>query len=409
MTALAQSLLCCVGVVALWSLVSAKLASWRVSAPLAIASAGAVVGWFFGPEIVTVLNYHVTEQIVELVLAALLFSDSLRVEGKMLGSSPSVSLRLLLLALPLSLALAASASWFLLPEYGFAVALLIACVIMPIDMAPATAILTDNRLTRGVRSALNVESGYNDGVVAPIFVFALAMITATSVDSVTTSIGKALLASTVSLLVGSAIGLTFGWAMKVALRRGWTTTSSLSIGVLAVPLVTFSVAILLHGNGFVAAFVAGVAVHLCARSELHPHTALTEQFVECTSLVVWFVFGAVAAYIVYLGLDWRIVVISVLALTVVRLVPVCLALVGSRLGVVDRLASSILGPRGITTIVLGLLAFNALDDDIGLIVLQAMIVTISLSLLMHGLGSSFMVRLLSRARFRSLHTSSALC
>lgn len=111
----AASLLCCVGSIAVWSLVAARLDSWRVSPALTLAVLGVVVGLLVRPQIAEVLNYHVTEQIVELVLATLLFSDAIAVKGKMLGDSPALSARLLFIALPLSLLLAAAVAWAILP------------------------------------------------------------------------------------------------------------------------------------------------------------------------------------------------------------------------------------------------------------------------------------------------------
>lgn len=402
----AASLLCCVGSIAVWSLVAARLDSWRVSPALTLAVLGVVVGLLVRPQIAEVLNYHVTEQIVELVLATLLFSDAIAVKGKMLGDSPSVSARLLFIALPLSLLLAAAVAWAILPPDSLALALLVACVVMPSDISPAPNILADHRIPARVRSALNVESGYNDGIVAPVFAVALAAVIAASGKSGSSIVSEAFEAAAIAVAVGVAAGAGYGLAARWSRARAFSDDTAIRIGMLAVPLATYSLAVLFKGNGFVAAFVAGVVVHLCLRSDAERYTSLTKDVVESTSLALWFVFGVVAAYVVYVGVEWQAVVIAVAALTAIRAIPVALALVGSHADRAERLALSSLGPRGITTLVFGLLAFNAIDDDTAIFVLQIMIVTVALSLVMHGFGASSIAgRIFARRTATSGHQS----
>ena len=46
---------------------------------------------------------------------------------------------------------------------------------VPIDFAPAPSIVRDGRIPGRVRDLLNVEAGYGDGIISPIFVFALVV------------------------------------------------------------------------------------------------------------------------------------------------------------------------------------------------------------------------------------------
>nr|WP_275889326.1 cation:proton antiporter [Nakamurella flavida] len=390
--------MCCVGSIAVWSLAAGRLETWRVSPALVLAVLGAVVGLFVRPEIIEVLDFPVTEQIIELILATLLFSDAIAVRGRMLGSSPAVSSRLLFVALPLSLALAAAVGVLVLPGHPVALAVVIACIVMPTDLSPAPGILAEARLPLRVRSALNVESGLNDGIVAPVFAVALAAVTTSAAgsdpgsESGSAVLAEALGASAVALAVGLGTGTVYGLLVRVARARGWSEDTSIRIGMLAVPLTTYCIAVLLDGNGFVAAFISGVAVHLILREETEQFTGFTKDVVETTSLGLWFVFGVLAGVVFFSGVDWPVVVVSVLALTLLRLVPVGLALVRSGTTAAERFALSLLGPRGVTSLVFGLLAVNAIDDDTTITVLQIMVLTVSVSLLLHGIGAAPVAR-----------------
>ena len=106
------------------------------------------------------------------------------------------------------------------------------------------------------------------------------------------------------------------------------------------------------------------------------------------SLLVWFVFGAV---MLVPGLDratWRDVVFAVLALTVVRMVPVALSLVGAGL---DRSTVAFVGwfgPRGLASVVFGLITVDTLAPAEAKVVLAAVTVTVALSVLLHGVTAS---------------------
>lgn len=166
------SILIAMAVIIGWSLLAGRLERWRIPGPLLMVIAGIAIGFSTRNEIGNTLNTVIAERAVELILALLLFVDATEVKGGYFGGERAITARLLCVALPLSLILATVLGVFLLPDLSVAVVLIVACVVVPTDFSPASSILRDKRLPARVRHVINVESGYNDGIVAPVFVFA---------------------------------------------------------------------------------------------------------------------------------------------------------------------------------------------------------------------------------------------
>jgi NhaP-type Na+/H+ or K+/H+ antiporter len=177
-------------------------------------------------------------------------------------------------------------------------------------------------------------------------------------------------------------------------RHQLTTAQSLRIGIVVIPLLAYGCSVTLDGNGFVAAFSSGIA-YRAARSDRElgdEQLGLLDEVGILAGLVMWFVFGSTSVLLLSLGIEWLIVLYVLLALTVVRIVPVYIALTGSDLSQSDRLLVGAIGPRGTASIVFGLLAFNALDDEFAGETLYAMTITVIGSLVIHGLGSQLLAQ-----------------
>lgn len=382
--------------IAFWSLLAVRLERWRINATMVAVVAGMAIGLTTRDSIGETLNTQVAMRAAEIILAILLFVDATEVRGGPLGRNPGAALRVLLVALPLSLAAAVLLGAWLLPGTAWPVLLVVACVVMPIDFAPATAILRDTRIPVRVRNVLNVESGYNDGVVSPIILFALALAgdhshAETPVDALMTAGPAAVKAIVVGLIVGAVLAALVNRAEGANLMN----SQSKRVLMVAAPLLAYGLSVGISGNGFVASFVCGFVFHYARRtSEPQRDLELLDDLGFLLTVVMWFVFGSVAVFAVWEGLDWRLVVFCLAAVTIVRLLPVMLSMVGSRLTWVEALLIGWLGPRGTTSIVFGLLAFNVLqrDNDAAGLVLTAMVVTILASIVLHAGGSPLTVR-----------------
>jgi sodium/hydrogen antiporter len=387
-----------------WALVAGRLARFSVTMPLAMLVAGIALTAGAEPVFVFDLGFGSpdgvvgqAEHIVEAILAILLFLDATEVPGGILGREPRTALRLLLVALPLSLVLAWVAGVVLFDGAGLWLLLVLATVVMPVDLAPAAAFVRDKRVPERLRALVNTESGLNDGLVAPVFLVALAVASSAGEEDVAHAVVDAVPSLAVAVVVGGVVGWVAARLLRRVLAAGWTLPSALRIGVLALPLLAYGTAVLLGGNGFVAAFVAGVLFEPAARALPAGTLHLAEDVGELLSLALWFVFGAIVNQTLAAGsITWQVVVFALVALSVARIAPVVLSLTGTTIAPRDRLVLGWLGPRGVATLVFGLLAVVELHGPETDLVLAVTVVTIVASIVVHGLSTGLVIRSYAR-------------
>jgi NhaP-type Na+/H+ or K+/H+ antiporter len=385
-----------------WSLLARRLERWRVTAPMFLVLAGIAVGFSTQDVLAESLNTDTAQHLAEIILAVLLFVDATDIRGGLFGSQPRAAMRILFIAMPLSLALSVALGLWLLPSLGWAVLVAIACVVVPTDFAPAASILRDGRVPQRVRDVLNVEAGYNDGIVSPVFIFALALAgdrshAATPMDALGSAVPQAVKA----ILVGIAVGAALALLTNAAERRGEMTAQSKRLVLVAAPMLAYGLSLAVDGNGFVSAFVCGFVFNQLRRSEsLHSELELLDDIGFLLSAGMWFVFGATAVLALSFGVSWGTVAFCLLALTIVRLLPVLVAMLGSRFSWPERLLLGWLGPRGTTSIVFGLLAFNVLTGDDERAVLMVMVIAVLGSVVLHGVGAPAAARAFDRSQTR---------
>jgi NhaP-type Na+/H+ or K+/H+ antiporter len=389
-------------VLAAWSLFARRLERWRVTAPMVFVLAGIAVGFSTQDVLADALNAEIAQHAAEIILAILLFVDATDVRGGLLGRDPRSAMRLLFIAMPLGIAASLGLGLWLLPGLSWAVVLIIGCVVVPIDFAPAASTLRDKRLPERIRSLLNVEAGYNDGIISPIFIFALVLAgDQTHAETPMQALGAAVPQAVKAILVGLALGAAIALVSNVAERRDLMTEQSKRLILVAAPLLAYTMSIAVHGNGFVSAFVCGTAYVGLRRSEtLRRDLELLDDVGFLLTVLMWFVFGAAAVLALSAGVPLGIVVFCLLALTLVRMVPVVLSLLGSRFTWSERLLLAWIGPRGTTSIVFGLLAFNVLSDVAETDALLTMVVVVLGSVVLHGIGAPAAARAFARSQPR---------
>jgi NhaP-type Na+/H+ or K+/H+ antiporter len=372
----------------LWGILSGRLERWNVSAPIAFVVFGVVAA--HGPlELVHIrLASSDIRSLAEVTLALVLFTDASRVNARRLHGDFDLPVRLLVIGLPLTIGAGTAIAFGLFGGSGIWVAASIAAIVAPTDAALGASVMEDERVPSGVRRLLNIESGLNDGVVTPfVNLFVAGAATAEAVHG---SISVA--ASAVDLVGGAALGVGVGVVgavlLTLARRHGLNAPEFTPFAILGLAVLAYSTSILAGTNGFVAAFVAGMAFGTVDRQEDETGLGFTEGAGTAMSLLVWFLFGAAMLVPGLEHAGWRDVVFAALALTVVRMVPVALALTGARL---DRSTIAFVGwfgPRGLASIVFGLIAFDTLDPAESEVVLAAVTVTVALSVLLHGISAA---------------------
>ncbi|MEW5811208.1 MAG: cation:proton antiporter [Actinomycetota bacterium] len=381
------SLIAFSAVFALWALAAGRLERARLTAPIVLIVAGVAAGFATSDALAVALNADVAQHGAEIILAVLLFVDATDVRGGLFGREPRAALRVLFLAMPLSIGLSVLLGAWILPELSFAVLLVIACAVVPTDFAPAAMILRDAHVPDRVRNVLNVEAGYNDGIVSPVFIFGLTL-AAGDVGRQTPlrALGSAVPQALVAIVVGVLVGAVLATTINIAARRGWMTGQSARMILVTAPMLAYGLSVAFDGNGFVSAFVCGIAFHyLRHSSSWREELEFVDDIGFLLSSIMWFTVGAVAVLAFERGVSWQTVVFCLLALTVVRVVPVTIAMVRSRFSWRDRMMVAWLGPRGTSTIVFGLLAYNVLDGPDEHAALAVMVVVVLGSVVLHGL------------------------
>jgi len=372
----------------LWGLVSARLERWDVSAPIAFVVLGLLAT--HGPTALIHVNLHssTVRVLAEVTLALVLFADASRVNARQLRAAAAKPLRLLCIGLPLTITAGAAVAAILFGGNGLWVAALVGAIVAPTDAALGASVMGDERVPAGVRRLINVESGLNDGIATPFVNLFLAGAVTSEAVLHAQSVASAAVDLAGGAGIGLGVGIVGGALLSFSRRHGWGSPEFRPLAILALALCAYSCAVVAGTNGFIAAFIGGMAFGTIADRNDEEDLRFTEEGGTLLSLLVWFAFGAVMLVPGIEDADWRDVVFALLALTVLRMIPVGIALAGCGL---DRATVAFVGwfgPRGLASVVFGLIAVDALAPEPSKVVLAAVTVTVACSVLLHGVTAS---------------------
>ena len=359
-----------------------------VSAPMAFVAAGALLSIAL-PDLDASAQAKLT-LLTEMTLALILFHDAAQVQPRQIDADKGLIVRLLLVGLPLTLGAGWLVGHAVFPGMSGLMLLLLAAAVAPTDAGLGAATVLNPVVPVRVRRMLNVESGLNDGLCTPFVLFALAALAGEEGLRPVESIRAALVDLAVGTLVGVAVGAGAALALGWSRRHGYSSRQTRPLAVLVLPLLAYFGAELAGGNAFVAAFVAGTAFAGSARwlQDEESSLGLTEALADPLGFAVWFAFGLVAVPLLVDHVGWAEVAFAVLALTVLRMVPVALALLGTGLRAPTVAFVGWFGPRGLASVVFALLAAEGLELDADLTrVLTTICLTVLLSVLAHGLSA----------------------
>jgi sodium/hydrogen antiporter len=384
-------------IVLAYSLVSRRLELSAVSAPMVFVAAGIVTG----PDVLDLVELDATHgtafHVAEITLALLLFSDAARIDLRSLRGDADLPGRLLGIGMPLTIVLGMAAGALLLTELEFWEAAIVAAVLAPTDAALGQAVVSSPAVPARIRRALLVESGLNDGLSVPF----LALFLAIAVDQTVPAGSDWLVFAAEQIGLGTLIGVAVGgggaWLVERSAERGLTTPLFEQFALLALAVLAFVLADEAGGNGFIAAFVGGMAAGRVSARSGERIFEFTEEQGQLLGLAVFFVFGTVAISFLDAA-DLGIVVYALVSLTLVRMLPVAVAVagMGSRPRTVAFMAW--FGPRGLASIILALVVAEEEPELPALgAILAAMTVTVLASVLLHGLTAVPFVRAYARA------------
>ena len=378
-------------VVFAYALVSRRLETSVVSAPMVFVAAGIVAG----PDVLGLTSAEIAEGtglvLAEVALAFLLFTDAAGIDVKM-RTEKRLPARLLGIGMPLTIALGMGTGALLLDEIEFWEAAIIAAVLAPTDAALGRPVVTSRLVPSRMREALNVEAGLNDGLSVPF----VALFAALAVDEADLSAQSwvAFAAEQIGYgaLVGAAVGAAGGWLVGHATRREMMKGAFQRLAVLALAVLAFVLADQIGGNGFISAFVGGLAAARAGLTGGERVLELIEEEGQLLSLAVFFVFGVAAIELIEPA-GWEVLAYAALSLTLIRMLPVAVAVLGTGLRPGSVAFLGWFGPRGLASIVLALTVADEHPDLPALdVVLAAVSVTVLASVLLHGVTATPLVR-----------------
>ncbi len=367
----------------LFSLATRRLERTVVTGPMLFAVAGALVVLAVPSARAGKAGSHAFLHGAEIALCLLLFTDASRTDLRLLKSIRRLPTRLLSIGLLLSILLGALAAKLLLPALSWAEAGILGAILAPTDAGLGQVIVTSQRVPKRIREALSVEAGLNDGLAVPFFLFFIALARPGAAGDA--SLWPFLLEQLgYGVAIGAGIGLVGGKLLALAHRREWAAASAAKLGAVTLPLLAMLASDATGASMFIAAFVAGLAVQIPYRQAGSHAVEFAEEWGQLLSAAVFFLFGTI-----FLGafdqLTVAMAAYAALSLTAVRMAPVALALMGTRTSRPTVLFMGWFGPRGLASIVLGLVF---LEHEARLpgerTITLAVVATVFLSILAHG-------------------------
>src|SRR5580704_445165 len=377
----------------IYSAVAGRIERSWISGPIVFVA----VGFILGPDALGVFRLNITGEglrvLAELTLAMVLFTDAANADFGILRRNRGLPERLLLVGLPLTIVLGFVLAAIVFPLLGTLEIALLAAMLAPTDAALGKPVVTNQAVPAVMREALNVESGLNDGICVPIVVLLIGLAVGTQIEGGTMAHVARVVVEEIG--IGLMVGLALTWLttlmLRFAERRGWISEHWVEIPIVALAAACFAGAQAAGGSGFIACFVGGLL--LSGLRERHKEELLrgAEHMGEALALLTWVVFGGIVVARLIDRVTWPALLYAVLSLTVVRMLPVFLCLIGTRTSTTDKLFIGWFGPRGLATIVFAVLVLDEKLPGNDTMMLAAGW-TVLLSVIFHGVTANPLVK-----------------
>jgi NhaP-type Na+/H+ or K+/H+ antiporter len=371
-----------------YALVAARLDRWSITAPMVFVAAGVALGMGAPEWLGAIGDPEPVKLIAELTLALILFADASTLRWSQVRRDEGLPARLLVIGFPLTVVAGIGLGIWLVPTAGWAAAALTATILAPTDAALGLGVFTNESVPARIRRALNIESGLNDGMATPLVTLFLALLVAEEGVGPENWVAESVRELGLAVLVALLVGLVGGRLAAAAHNRGWTSPLSDRLAALASALLAYGGAVAMGGNGFVAAFGAGLVFGAASKEVLREAIEFTEDLGLFASFLVWGLFGALlVAPRLTDGASTTAIAYALLCLTVVRMLPVAISTIGTGLRPATIFFMGWFGPRGLASVVFTLIAFESLQEGgfgtASLIEIATW--TIFLSVLAHGI------------------------
>ncbi|PKF63626.1 sodium:proton exchanger [Psychromonas sp. psych-6C06] len=383
--------------------ISQLLSRFNISGPMVFTSLGLLIS----PLMLNISNVQVDATfvtiVVELALVLVLFSDAALLNLKLLLQSWKLPARLLLIGLPLTIIAGTYIATLIFPDQPVIYMLLLALLLTPTDAALGKAVVSDESVPAKIRSTINVESGLNDGIIFPILITVVAIIVSgLNGDASSGWISYVFQQVIFGAIVGGLIGYLGARVASFSDDHYWMQESYQNLIPIGLAILSYYLAEVFHGNGFIAAFFAGLYAGNTSQ-KMHKHI---EEFAESEGellvLISFFLFGLAFVPTTFQYIDLYVIIYSLLSLTLLRVLPVVLSLLGAKLDgkKIDfstKIFIAWFGPRGIASILYVLIVAKEVGGIEGFETIFAVVtVTVLMSIVAHGLSAQPLANLYSK-------------
>jgi len=380
------------------------LARFNISGPMVFTIIGLLLSpLIFGSESVN-FNGERVQIIAEITLILVLFSDASALNLKKLKKEWILPTRLLLIGLPITIVFSAYIAKGFFPDESMIYVLLLALILAPTDAALGKAVVSDKKIPENIRSTINVESGLNDGIVFPVLITVTAIIISGTAGEGQSDgwLGYVIKQVVFGAVIGSLTGLISARISTWVIKNKWMEEHYENLVPIGLAIFSYYLAEHFGGNGFIAAFFSGLFLGNHSEDLRDNIENFAESEGELLIMICFLVYGIafLPAFIPFI--DLSVLIYSILSLTILRMLPVALSLIG-KANFSTMLFIGWFGPRGIASILYMLIVVQKLGSIKGHEkIFAVMTVTIFLSIFLHGLSAKPFANLY--AKLNNSHT-----
>ena len=377
---------------------SKKLESLNISGPMVFLLFGMALSPL-GLDLLDIpLESDAVESIAEIALIVVLFTDSSGLSLKQFKHEWRIAARLLYIGLPLTIVFSTYVATLFFPEEPLLYLILMALILAPTDAALGKAVVTDKLVPQKIRSSINVESGLNDGIVFPLLITVVLLITShQEFGSDNAWVLYLFEQITLGFVVGAFTGFVGAKVLTLVFKRGWIKDIYKNLSPVSLAILTYFIAEYFGGNGFIAAFVSGTFFGNFSEIITEDTETFLESEGEILILISFLVFGLSFVPEMVSFWDVRVVIYSLLSLTLFRMIPVALSLWGVGLSFGSKVFIGWFGPRGIASILYVMIVAHKIEIvQVSDTLFSIITLTILLSIVLHGLSAKPLVNLYAK-------------
>jgi NhaP-type Na+/H+ or K+/H+ antiporter len=356
-----------------------------ITAPMVFVTIGVLINFFSVDLMSEGAKAPYVKILAEVTLILVLFVDASTLNLKRLVLERRLPMRLLGIGLPITMVLGALIALLLFPEEKTWVLILMALILSPTDAALGQAVVTSKNVPEKIRQTINVESGLNDGIALPPILICLAVLSGETENDNSYWLTFTAKQFLYGPLIGGLVGWTGGRLVELSSRRGWMNHTFQQLASVAIAILAFSLAEAVHGNGFIATYFAGMLLGTQTEEIRERIREFGEAESHAFVLFIFLLLGMLLIPVSFQYWDWPAIIYAILSLTVIRMAPVALSLIGSGLSTSTVLFIGWFGPRGIASVLYLLMTILKLGSEGYERMIAIIALTVLMSVFLHGI------------------------